>query len=119
MRKLEKLEEAFGACIGWLFANIRHIVFTNSCYAKQLFFLQTKFKGGFFASHQIIKKIHITEIYMKKQYKSSIIRLIELQNKTKFDDVPLKGYVASMVIFLFFDENEKKKKKNIVGISSE
>ena len=39
-----------------------------------------------------LKDKYITEIYMKKQYKSSRIRIIKLQKK---DGIPLKGYVAS------------------------
>ena len=34
-------------------------------------------------------------MYMKKQYKSSELRIIKLLKKIFFDDIPLKGYVAS------------------------
>ena len=43
-----------------------------------------------------MKNIYITEIYMKKQYKSSITKNHKITKKTQFfDGVPLKGYVAS------------------------
>ena len=44
-----------------------------------------------------VKNLYITEIYMKKkkQYKSSIIKNHEISEKSFFDGVPLKGYVAS------------------------
>ena len=32
---------------------------------------------------------------MKKQYKSSLIKIHRIINKISFDGVPLKGYVAS------------------------
>ena len=53
---------------------------------------------------------------MKKHYKSSIIKNHKI-TKTKFffDGVPLKGYVASGVIFDLAPEI----KKRIVGISSD
>ena len=43
---------------------------------------------------------------MKWQYKSSIIKNHKI---TIFYGVPLKGYVASSVIFRFWARNEKKK----------
>ena len=39
--------------------------------------------------------MYITEIYIRKQYKSSIIKNHKITNKHIFDDVPLKGYIAS------------------------
>ena len=36
---------------------------------------------------------------MKKQYKSSIIKNHKIAKKKNFDGVPLKGYVASKIIF--------------------
>ena len=36
---------------------------------------------------------------MKKQYNSSIIKNPKITNKTFFDGVPLKGYVASLSYF--------------------
>ena len=47
---------------------------------------------------------------MKKQYKSSRIKNHEITHKKKifFDGVPLKGYVASQVIFRFGARNKKK-----------
>ena len=55
------------------------------------------FKAGYldFSHLTEFKNIYITEIYMKKQYKSSIIKNHEIVNKNVFDGVPLKGYVAS------------------------
>ena len=44
---------------------------------------------------------------MKKQYKSSIIK--NHNNYKKKHGVPLKGYVASYVIFRFGTRNIKKK----------
>ena len=57
---------------------------------------------------------------MKKQYKSSRNHKIikKKKKKKKKNGVPLKGYVASSVIFRFGARN-KKKKKYIVGISSD
>ena len=48
----------------------------------------------FFTSHRI-KKIHIAEIHMKKQYKLYIIKNKKITNKNVFDGVPLKGYIAA------------------------
>ena len=42
-----------------------------------------------------LKYIYITEINMKKQYNSSIIKNHRITNKKNFDGVPLKGYVAT------------------------
>ena len=42
-----------------------------------------------------LKNIYITEIYMEKQYKSSITNNKKIGKKNFFDGVPLKGYVAS------------------------
>ena len=53
---------------------------------------------------------------MNKQYKSSRIKNHKITNIFFFDRVPLKGYVASQVIFRFGTRNEKK---SIVGISSD
>ena len=50
---------------------------------------------------------------MKKQYKSSIIKNLAITNKEKFDGVPLKGYIASEVIFRFRARNENKHCGNI------
>ena len=51
---------------------------------------------------------------MEKQYKSSIIKNHKITEKRNKYGVPLKGYVASLVIFRFCARN---KKKSIVGIS--
>ena len=40
-----------------------------------------------------LKNIYITEIYVKKQYKSSIIKIRKLRKKNY--GIPLKGCVAS------------------------
>ena len=54
-------------------------------------------KGGHldFSHLAELKIIYITEIYMKKQYKSSIIKNHKITQKFFLDGVPLKGYVAS------------------------
>ena len=44
---------------------------------------------------------------MKKEYKSSIIKNHKITNKNGFDSVPVKGYVASKVIFRFCLRNKK------------
>ena len=46
---------------------------------------------------------------MKKQYKSSVIKNHEITNKKNVDGVPIKGSIASEVIFRFRARNEKKK----------
>ena len=53
------------------------------------------FTGGYLDFLQLteLKKIYITEIYMKKRYKSSITKNHEIK-KQYFYGVPLKGYVA-------------------------
>ena len=55
------------------------------------------FKGGYldFSHLPELKNIYITEIYLKKEYKSSIIKNHKITNKQNFDGVSLKGYVAS------------------------
>ena len=52
---------------------------------------------------------------MKKQYKSPIIKNHKITKKTFFDDVRLKGYVASQLFLDSVPEIEK----SIVGISSD
>ena len=47
---------------------------------------------------------------MKKQYKSSRIKNHKITKKKFFYGIPLKGYVASKVIFRFGARNKKKKK---------
>ena len=61
------------------------------------FFLHNGFKGGYldFSHLSEFKNIYITEIDMKKQYKSSIIKNHKITNKKKIDGVPFKGYVTS------------------------
>ena len=46
---------------------------------------------------------------MKKQYKSSITKNHKIKEKYMFYGVPLKGYVASLVILRFCARNKKKK----------
>ena len=59
------------------------------------------FKGGHldFSHLTEFKNLYITEIYMKKQYKSSKLKNHEITEKRFFDGVPLKDYKASYVIF--------------------
>ena len=61
------------------------------------FIIQNGFKGGYldFSHLTELEKIYITEIYMKKQYKSSIIKNHKITNKKSFDGISLKGFVAS------------------------
>ena len=69
----------------------------------------TNFKGGYldFSHLTELKDIYITEMYMEKQYKLSIIKNHKIRKKIFFffDVVPLKGYIASYVIFRFCDRN--------------
>ena len=53
-------------------------------------------KGGCldFSHLTELKYMYITEIYMKKQYKSSKTNNYKIRNKIFFDGRPLKGYVA-------------------------
>ena len=46
----------------------------------------------------------------KKQYNSSITKNHKITKNKIFDGVPLKGYVASYVIFRSGARNKKKKK---------
>ena len=68
-----------------------------SMFIRLFFFSRTGFKGGYidFSHLTELKKIYITEIYMKKQYKSSTIKNHKITKKYFFDGVPVKGYVAS------------------------
>ena len=54
-------------------------------------------KGGYldFSHLPELKNIYITEIYVKKEYKSSIIKNHEITNKRFLGGVSWKGYVAS------------------------
>ena len=57
-----------------------------------------EFKGGYldFSHPTELKNIYITEIYMKKQYKSPITKNHKIKKKSIFFyGIPLKGYVAS------------------------
>ena len=80
-----------------------------------------KLKGGCLGFSHLTesKNTYITEIYMKTQYKSLITNHKITHKKKKNDGVLLKGYmyVASKDSFRFCAGN--KKKKNIVGISSD
>ena len=55
-----------------------------------------------------LKNLYITEIYMKKQYISSIINNHKTTKKEFFYGVSSKGYVASKVIFRFCARNKNK-----------
>ena len=72
-------------------------------------------KGGHldFSQPAEFKNLYITEIYMKKQYKSSIIKNFKITEKRFFDGVPLKGYVGSLVIFRYCTKNQNKHCVNI------
>ena len=69
-------------------------------------------KGGYLVFPHLtkLKNIHITEIYMKKQYKSPIIENHKFIKKKPnfFLWCSLKGYIASEVIFRFCTRNKKK-----------
>ena len=67
-------------------------------------------RGGYldFSHPTELKNISIAEIYMKKQYKSSIIKSHKIIKIKVFHGVPLKGYVASKVIFRFCARNQKQ-----------
>ena len=56
-----------------------------------------QFKGGYldFSHLTELKKIYITEIYMKKQYKSSITKNHKIIQKKFLMVLTFKGYVAS------------------------
>ena len=59
---------------------------------------EISFKGGYldFSHLTEVKNMYITEIYMKKQHKSSITKNHKIEKKIYiFDGVRLKGYVAS------------------------
>ena len=63
-------------------------------------------KGGYidFSHLTELEKIYITEIYMKKKKKKSSVS--KNYKFTFFNGVPLKGYVASSVIFRFCSRNK-------------
>ena len=73
------------------------------------------FKGGYLDFSDLIqlKNIYITEIYIKREYKSSRIKTQKITKKLFWMGVPLKGYVASKVIFRFGARNEKHYGGNI------
>ena len=50
---------------------------------------------------------------MKIQYKSCIIKNHKITKRKIFDGIPLKGYVASEVIFRFSTGNQKRNCGNI------
>ena len=63
-----------------------------------LYTVGSRFKGDYLYSSHLteLKNIYITEIYMKKQYKSSIIKNHKITKKKEFfNGVPLKGYKVS------------------------
>ena len=59
--------------------------------------VQSRFKDGYldFSHLTESKNIYITEIYMKKQYKSSITMNHKIEKNIFLYSIPLKGYVAS------------------------
>ena len=65
--------------------------------------MNTKLKGGYLDfSHITELKIvytSITEIYMKKQYNSTITKIHKIKQNIVFDGVPSTGYVTSKFIF--------------------
>ena len=77
---------------------------------KCLHLVHSVFKGGYldFSHLTKLKNIYITEIYLKKQYKSSTMKNHKITEKSFFGGVPLKGYVASSVIFRFCARNQKQ-----------
>ena len=81
-----------------------------------LFFIYL-FKGGYldFSHLTEVKIINITGIYMKNNTIHQELRMIRLHTHTQ-NGLPLKGYVASLVILRFGARN--KEKKSIVGIFS-
>ena len=58
---------------------------------------KTGFKGCYldFSNLAELKNIYTTEIYMKKQYKSSITKNKKIEKKFFFHGIPLRGYIAS------------------------
>ena len=76
----------------WLVKNL-HPLQVDQCWP-----LCSHVKGGYldFSHLTELRNIYITEIYMKKLYKSSRIKNHKITKKKKFfDGVPLKGYLAS------------------------
>ena len=71
----------------------------------------------YFLIRRDVKNIYITEICMVNQYNSSIIKNHKITNKDFFDGVPVKGYVASQVIFR--DDFALEVKNKHLGISSD
>ena len=55
-----------------------------------------KIKGGYldFSHLGELKNIYTTEIYVKKQYKSSITKNHKIKKNIFFDGVPFQGYAA-------------------------
>ena len=79
-----------------IFFFISHLLCLSQCYFNISFL-----KGGYFDFSHLteLKNVNITEIYMKKQYKSSRIKNHKIthkkkKKKKKFDGVPVNGFVA-------------------------
>ena len=78
---------------------INHTVCTGYCIVflpkleLRVFEKKFTFKGSYLNFSHLTKCI--TEMYMKKQYKSSITKNNKFKKISFFDGVPLKGYVAS------------------------
>ena len=72
-------------------------------------------KGGYldFSHLTELKNIYITEIYMKKQCKSSRIKNHKITRENFFDGVPLKGYIASKLFLELVPELKKRYCGNI------
>ena len=77
------------------------IIFKSCCkwsWIKFSLSIRSIFKGGyldFLTLTELKNIIIINEIYMKKQYKSSITSNHEISRKTFLDGISFKGYVAS------------------------
>ena len=67
----------------WQFCKWRHIYMTSCKVIFSCANFARDIKGGYldFSRLTKLKNIYITEIYMKKQYKSSMLRIIKLQTK--------------------------------------
>ena len=74
-------------------------VFSKDLYCRPRPFLDrvNRFKGGYldFSHLTELENIYISEIYMKKQCKSSITNNHKIKQIKFFDGVPLRDYVAS------------------------
>ena len=71
--------------------NIRAVQYMYSSFGKELtlYSIDTHFKGGYldFYISPKLKNIYITETYLKKEYRSSVIKNHKITNKIFFDGV--------------------------------